>query len=223
MKIVLLSDTHCRLRKIEVPEGDLLLHAGDLTFQGNIQEIGQELRELGRIAKRFKYGCVFICGNHDWLGERNPELMRQMAIDNGLTWLNHESIKIGGLNIFGSAFTPEFCNWAFNVDRAALKPYWDAIPDDTNILITHGPPMGILDEVERYNGAKCEFESERVGCYDLMQRCLELKQLKHHVFGHIHKWYGHKQFLDVHYWNASNCDDRYKSVNEPLVIEIEET
>ena len=60
MHIVLLSDTHCRLRKIEIPQGDLLLHAGDLTFSGNHIEIHQELRELGRISKNFKYGCVFI-------------------------------------------------------------------------------------------------------------------------------------------------------------------
>jgi predicted phosphodiesterase len=150
MRIVALSDTHCRLRKITVPDGELLIHAGDLTFQGNIQEIGQELRELGRIAKRFKYGCVFICGNHDWLGERNPALMKQIAIDEGLTYLDHSSVQIAGLNIFGSAYTPEFCNWAFNVNRAELASYWAAIPEETNILITHGGPMGILDGVERF-------------------------------------------------------------------------
>lgn len=212
MNIVAISDTHCRLRKIEVPDGDLLIHAGDLTFQGNIQEIGQELRELGRIAKRFKYGCVFICGNHDWLGERNPALMKQMAIDNGLTYLDHSSVQIEGLNIFGSPYTPEFHNWAFNVDRAALKPYWDVIPDDTNILITHGGPMGTLDEVEM----------EHVGCYDLKNRIKELRQLKLHIFGHIHGSYGHIKVGDVNFINASICTEQYAPVNEPLIIEIGE-
>lgn len=70
MKIVNISDTHCRLRNVKVPEGDLLIHAGDLTFRGNIEEISQELRELGKIAKNFKHGCVLIGGNHDWLIEK---------------------------------------------------------------------------------------------------------------------------------------------------------
>jgi len=221
MKIVLLSDTHCKLARIDIPDGDLLLHAGDLTFKGNIQEISQELRELGRIAKKFKHGCAFICGNHDWLGERNPSLMKQMAVDEGLDYLDHSSTEIGGLNIFGSAYTPFFYNWAFNLPRGeALANKWAEIPANTDILITHGPPMGVLDPVERYNGQKCEFEIERVGCADLHNRIQQLKQLKLHVFGHIHSGYGTVKIGDVTYVNASICTEQYKPFNKPIVIEL---
>ncbi len=197
-----------------------MLHAGDLTFKGDVQEISQELRELGRIAKNFKYGCVFICGNHDWLGERNPALMKQMALDEGLTYLDHSSIEIEGLKIFGSAYTPEFCNWAYNVNRAELNKYWAQIPDDTQILITHGPPMNILDPVERYNPKICEFEIECVGCWDLYSRIQDLKQLQLHVFGHIHAGYGQVKKGNVTYINASICTEAYKPTNAPIVVDV---
>ncbi len=221
LKTILLSDTHCRLRKVEVPEGDLLLHAGDLTFSGNHQEIHQELRELGRIAKNFKHGCVFIAGNHDWMGERNPGLLKQMAIDEGLTYLDHSSVQIEGYNIFGSAYTPEFCNWAFNVPRGeALAQKWAQIPDNIDVLITHGPPMGILDPVERFNPHTAEYEIEHVGCSDLYDRIQQLKQLKLHVSGHIHGGYGILKVDNLTYVNASICTENYRPINKPITIEL---
>jgi len=221
MKIICISDTHCRLRKVKVPKGDLLLHSGDLTFRGDIQEISQELQELGRIAKNFKHGCVFICGNHDFLGERNPTLMKQMALDHGLTYLDHSSVEIEGIKIFGSAYTPEFCNWAYNVPRGApLKAKWAQIPDDTNVLLTHGPAMGILDGVERFDPMTRESEIEHVGCYDLYDRIQELKQLQLHVFGHIHLGYGQVKKGNVTYINASVCTEEYKPLNVPITFEL---
>ena len=222
IKIVSISDTHCRLRKIKVPEGDLLVHAGDLTFKGNHQEIHQELSELGRIAKNFKYGCVFAAGNHDWLAERDPELMKQMAIDEGLIYLDNYSVLIAGLNIFGSAYTPEFCSWAFNVPRgAALSKKWAQIPDNTNVLITHGPPMGILDVVERFNAKISEYELEHVGCADLYGRVMELKDLRLHVFGHLH--FSGGQTLKVGnttFANASICTEEYRPINTPVTFDL---
>jgi Icc-related predicted phosphoesterase len=221
MKIVLLSDSHCRLRKIEVPQGDILLHSGDLTFKGDVQEISQELRELGRIAKNFKHGCVLIAGNHDWLSEREPALMEQMCKDEGLTYLCNSQIEIEGFKIWGSPVTPFFCNWAWNRYRGDnIKKYWAAIPDDISILITHGPPMGILDPVERYNGQKCEYEIEHVGCQDLYNRIQELKNLKLHVFGHLHLGYGSIKIGDITYVNASVCTEEYRPINPPIVVEL---
>ena len=215
LKIVALSDTHCRLRKFTVPEGDLLIHAGDLTFRGDIQEISQELRELGRIAKNFKQGCLLTPGNHDWLFERNWDLAKQMCIDEGITLLHQEGIRIEGINIWMSAFSPAFCNWAFNVDRLELKEKWAPIPDNTNILVTHGPPMGILDKVDEPNG-----HGENVGCYDLYNRIQELPNLTHHIFGHIHENYRQLTIGNVTYINASNCTEEYKPINKPIVFEV---
>jgi len=220
MKLTLISDTHCRLRKIIVPESDLLLHAGDLTFQGNVQEISQELRELGRIAKNFKHGCILTPGNHDRLFENNWALAKQMCEDEGIKVLHQEGIEVEGLKIWASANSPAFCNWAFNVDRLEIAKYWAEIPDDTHVLITHGPPMGILDGVERFNGKLCEFEIEHVGCYALKERISELKQLKLHVFGHIHGGYGKLQVGDITYVNASNCTEQYRPTNPPIIVEL---
>lgn len=221
LKLVLLSDTHCRLRKISVPSGDLLLHAGDLTFKGDIQEISQELRELGRIAKNFKYGCVLTAGNHDWLSEREPALMEQMCKDEGLIYLCNSGVEIEGLKIWGSPVTPFFRNWAWNRHRGSnIKTFWDIVPDNTNILISHGPPMGILDGVERFNGKICEYEIEHVGCQDLYNRIQELKQLKLHVSGHIHQGYGQIKIGGITYVNAAICTESYKPSNLPITIEL---
>lgn len=220
MKIVCISDTHCRLKKIKVPEGDLLLHAGDLTFIGDIAQISQELQELGRKAKDFKYGCILIPGNHDWLFETNMTLAKQICEDNGLTLLHDSGIKIEELNIWGSAWQPEFCNWAFNVPRGEkLKEKWAQIPDNTNVLITHGPPIGILDPVKRYDLKRGWYE-ESVGCQDLYDRIQDLKELKLHVFGHIHLGHGSIKIGQVNYINASICTEEYKPINNPYIVNV---
>ena len=222
MKIISISDTHCRLRQVTVPDGDLLIHSGDLTFQGNVQEISQELRELGRIAKKFKHGCVLIAGNHDRLSERNPSLMEQMCKDEGLTYLCNSGVEINGLKLWGSPIQPSFCNWAWNRERGdEIKKYWDLIPDDINVLITHGPPMNILDGVEHFNGKTCKFELEHVGCWDLYNRVMQLKYLKLHVFGHIHCGAGSIKIGETTFINASICTEKYKPTNPPFIISIE--
>src|ERR1700688_4400048 len=160
MKIVCLSDTHCRLRKVTIPDGDILVHTGDLTFKGSIEETSQEVRELGRYRDKFK-AIVLVEGNHDWLGARHPELMDQMCYDNRITLLRDSGVTIEGLKFYGSPHQPAFCNWAFNLPRGeALREKWALIPMDTQVLLTHSPPMGILDYFEKFNGQKCEYELE---------------------------------------------------------------
>jgi Icc-related predicted phosphoesterase len=211
MKIVCISDTHCRLRKISVPEGDILVHAGDLTFQGTITEISQELREFERIAKNFK-AVFYVAGNHDWLGEYNSSLLRQMCKDVGVTYLQDEWAIHEGLVIYGSPWQPEFCDWAFNVPRGPkLAEKWAQIPDKVDVLVTHGPPAKILDKTPR---------GEAVGCEDLFQRVMQVRpQL--HVFGHIHHSYGVHHFDGITFVNASICTEQYRPTNEPIVIELD--
>ena len=186
-----------------------MIHSGDLTYRGDIKEIATELNKLSKLQHEH---IVLINGNHDWLGERNPSLMRQMCEDKGIIYLQHESVQIEGLNIFGSAFTPEFCSWAFNVPRGqALKDKWDLIPDNTDILVTHGGPYSILDACP---------DGRKVGCEELYKRVMELKSLKLHVFGHIHHSRGMIKINETTFINASNCDERYKTTNKPFVISI---
>jgi Icc-related predicted phosphoesterase len=222
MKIVCISDSHCRLRKVTIPDGDILVHTGDLTFRGDISETSQELRELGRYRDKFK-AIVLVEGNHDWLGARQPELMDQMCKDNGITLLRDSGATIEGLRFYGSPWQPAFCNWAWNLDRGGyeLREKWALIPQDTQVLLTHGPPMGILDTVERFNGQKCEFELEHLGCYDLWNRVQELKDLKLHVFGHLHFSGGQTLKMgSTTFANAAVCTEEYRPTNKPITFEI---
>ena len=212
VRVVCISDTHCRLRNVKVPDGDILVHAGDLTFQGNVAEISQELRELGRIAKRFKK-TYLVAGNHDWLPFHHRLLMEEMCKNEGVTYLQDSWDIYEGLVIFGSPWQPEFCSWAFNLPRGEkLKTIWDNIPDKVDILVTHSPPANILDSVPH--------GIEHVGCVDLFNRVMKVKpQL--HVFGHIHFSYGMKQFDGITFVNASICDEQYKPINAPIVIDLD--
>lgn len=220
IKIVCISDTHCRLRKITIPEGDILVHSGDLTFRGDISETSQEIRELGRYAKNFK-AIVLVEGNHDWLGVRHPELMNQMCKDNGITLLRDSSAIIEGLNFYGSPWQPQFHNWAWNLPRGqALKDKWALIPEDTQVLLTHGPPMGILDTVERFDRNSGIMGIEHVGCDDLYNRVKSLPQLKLHNFGHLHFGYGIHKSDHVTYVNSSINTEQYKPINSPIVVKI---
>ena len=211
MKIVLISDTHCQLNRVNIPDGDLLIHCGDATNQGSIQEIIQFNEHLGMIENKFEYGIVVTPGNHDFLAEKNPGLYRSM-ITNAQVRI-HEPIKFGELNFFLSPFSPEFCNWAFNVKRGtAIKRYWDQIPNDTNVLITHGPPHNFLD--------LCP-DGFKAGCKDLFNRILELEHLELHAFGHIHHQGGQMiNFNGVTFVNAAVCDERYKPTNSAVVIDL---
>lgn len=211
MRIVCISDTHLAHVKhhIEVPDGDVLIHAGDATFQGTNLEVAAFSDWFSAFPHNRK---LFIPGNHDVRFEER-ERDAQNYLHWNITYLRDSGVTINGLNFWGSPWQPEFCNWAFNLKRGkALREKWALIPDNTDVLVTHGPPMGIRDTVER---------GERVGCRDLMDRVLKVKP-KLHVFGHIHTGYGITKFHDITFVNASTCNSQYEPINKPIVIDIKE-
>lgn len=230
IRIVCISDTHLQHDFI-LPEGDILIHAGDLTFQGNVPEISMAAQWLRSIydSKRFKH-IIVVPGNHDWLAEKNPGLMRMLMEDAGCIYLDHRPTEVMGLRFFGSGYTPRFFDWALNVDRGPkLAALWEQIPEDTQVLVTHGPPAGVLDTVRRPRGerdnmnfssvSKDQLRDAHVGCDDLANRTKRLKDLKLHVFGHVHApgvVYGEK----ITYVNAATCNERYKAAHAPIVIEL---
>ncbi len=208
MRIVLLSDTHEQHREIAVPEGDLLVHAGDFTHRGDLEAIEEFDAWLGEQPHAHK---VVIAGNHDRTFETTPEKAREKI--RHATYLQDSGVTIGGVKIWGSPWQPWFLDWAFNLPRgAALRSKWDQIPADTDLLVTHGPPLGKLDHVKR---------GEDVGCEELAARLTEL-HVKLHVFGHIHEGYGVASANGVTYVNASNCDARYRANQAPIVVDWED-
>lgn len=219
-----------------IPSGDVLIHCGDFTSMGRLHEIQEFLDWFSSFPHKHK---ILIAGNHDRsLDSRlveNPHTSDRSPINAGMrttAWImidqfsrkenNHflfnQGITIDGVKFWGSPYTPWFRGeiWAFNVQRGdELKELWEEIPDDTNVLITHGPPMtdGFLDYTY--------YDKINVGCNQLAKRIEDLKDLKVHCFGHIHEGYGYKKHKNgAHLVNASICDLRYDPVNEPVIIDI---
>ena len=214
MRIVCLSDTHGRHKKVkDIPDGDVLVFAGDVTPRGEIGNLGNFNKWVGKFPHKHK---ILVAGNHDWCFERENLLAREMM--SNVTYLEDSEIVIDGIKFYGSPWQPEFMGWAFNLPRGEkLEKVWDRIPDDTNVLVTHCPPYSVLDLV--INDRSNE-NGEMVGCQDLANRILSLKELRLHVFGHIHCAYGETFLNEVHCINASICTEEYIADNKPIVIDI---
>ena len=211
MKLVCISDTHSLHQRIpEIPDGDVLIHAGDCLGQGTLENIADFNDWLGTLPHRHK---ILIAGNHDWAFQETPELARA-ALTNAI-YLEDSGIEIEGVRFWGSPWTPTFMDWAFMLERGeALARIWQKIPANTDVLITHGPPMGIGDEV-RFGGV-----TQNVGCADLLAR-LSALSLKAHVFGHIHEGHGVYDFGGARLVNASSCTERYEPGNAAIVVDVE--
>lgn len=211
MKLVCISDTHSLHRRIpSVPDGDVLIHAGDCLGSGTLDNVEDLNDWLGTLPHRHK---IVIAGNHDWVFQEASELARR-ALTNA-TYLEDSGVEIEGIRFWGSPWTPTFLDWAFMLDRGkALHDQWMQIPENTDVLITHGPPKGFGDE------ASMGFRCQNVGCLDLLHRIKQLA-LKAHVFGHIHEGYGEYALGCIHLVNASTCTARYEPTNPPIVLDIE--
>jgi len=210
MRVVAISDTHTFEDQITVPDGDVLIHAGDFTISGTVSEVSNFCTWLHRQPHRHK---IIVAGNHDWLLEKFPVQARAF-IKNvpGACYLQDSSIVIEGVTFYGAPWQPRFMDWAFNVDRGnAIKQYWDRI-SSCEVLITHGPPWGILDTVKSLE--------PHLGCEELIKAVLRVKP-RVHVFGHIHGGYGQRQLNGVRFINASICNEAYHPINEPVVFEVE--
>lgn len=208
MEIVCISDTHGKHEELDLPPGDMLLHAGDVSSKGYASEVKSFLDWFESQPHQFK---LFIAGNHDFLMEDHPDQFREMLPDS-LIYLENESTVIEGITFWGSPISPRFFDWAFNRDRGAdIRKYWDGIPDEVDVLITHGPPLDYGDVTAR---------GEKVGCADLKERLMEVRP-QYHIFGHIHEAYGMYRCDEMTLINASVLNLQYQLVNDPVVIEVE--
>ena len=218
--ITFISDTHSKHKHCEndLPGGDILIHAGDFMNGGYTKIEVIEFLDWFRSIKGYDKK-IFIAGNHDRILENDPTWSLLTIKDyTNLIYLQDEGYSIYDIDndlsvkLYGSPWQPEFFNWAFNLPRngEVMKAKWDDIPDDTDILITHGPPFGYLDIPGGQN--------VRVGCEMLRHRVDEIKP-KIHVFGHIHGSSGYYYNGHTHFINASVLDERYNYTNLPVSIE----
>ena len=220
MKITLISDTHTKHQNLnsDLPGGDILIHSGDFMNSGYDKSDVTDFFDWFSSIKGYDKK-IFIAGNHDRILENDPTWSTLTIKDYpNLIYLQDEGYSIydieddSSIKLYGSPWQPAFFNWAFNLPRNGeeLKAKWDAIPSNTDILITHGPPFGYLD----IPGG----QSIRVGCEMLRYRVDELKP-KIHVFGHVHGGYGYYFNGHTHFFNASVLNERYKYTNKPFTFE----
>jgi Icc-related predicted phosphoesterase len=154
---------------------------------------------------------ILVAGNHDFYFEKAPQEEIEKLIPPGIIYLNDSGTTIGNLKIWGSPVTPWFYDWAFNRHRGAeIKKHWDLIPADTDILITHGPVHGLLDE---------NFPGHHLGCEELMHKVQEIKP-RFHICGHIHEAYGTVVQSGTLFINASILNEKYKLTNEPVMFDL---
>jgi Icc-related predicted phosphoesterase len=218
MKITFISDTHNKHKQIteHLPGGDLLIHAGDISSRGYKHEI-QEFCKWFNSLENYNVKA-FIAGNHDFGFEKEPEIAKEVV--GSYKWIDYLQDSFLGygvdtenyVKIYGSPWQPEFFNWAFNLPKGGseLERKWNNIPDDTDILITHGPAFGYLDKIVG--------QYENLGCELLTKKIKQIKP-KIHVCGHIHSGYGYVFDGDTHFINASVLDEQYVYTQKPLTAE----
>lgn len=224
MRITFISDTHTKHTQIthDLPGGDILIHAGDFMNSGYHKNEAISFLDWFNTIPGYSHK-IFIAGNHDRIFESLSDLSKEILEKYPrLDYLEDFSKYVYiqdhiPVKIYGSPWQPEFYNWAFNLPRNGeeLKKKWELIPDDTDILITHGPAFGALDYVVDKYGQR------NVGCELLKGRVDALKPLIH-VFGHIHYSHGTEKINDTLFVNASICTEQYNPINKPIVVDLTE-
>jgi Icc-related predicted phosphoesterase len=213
LNFLAISDVHNLQHQLELDLSDIdvLLNSGDGSREKvaslNYNELADHFEWMADLNVKHK---IYVPGNHDTSFQAKMFRPEEMQDKYGITLLNHETVVINGIVIFGSPYTPTFgTGWAYNVPQEKLHSYWDAIPEETDILVTHGPPLGILDKALNYGFYK------DAGDKALLERIKEL-DIKYHTFGHIHEEAGRvlKTFdIDTKFINASVLDLNYKMKN----------
>ena len=224
VRFVCIADTHTRHRELSMPDGDVLLVAGDFTGTGTVDEIEDFSSWLSTLSYPVK---IVVAGNHDLLFEDAPKIARRL-LKNAVYLEDAEYIlspsdlgrnsEVWNMRIYGSPWQPRYYDWAFNLNRNSneLRSKWRKIPAKVDVLITHTPPHGILDSSPR---------GDRAGC-ELLRAELRRIQPRLHVFGHLHKGHGVLPAY-AHYGaepifvNAAMCNENYFIDRTPIVVDLD--
>jgi len=206
MKITAFSDTHMLHQKVEIANADILIFAGDMSVCRTIQDVAGFNSFLKSLPHKYK---IVVGGNHDHLLASSPDLGRKLLHD--AIYLQDESVIIEGIKIYGSPWQPAFnskaCD-AFALPRGGnIREKWDLIPTDTDILITHSPPCGIMDEDSGFSH----------GCSDLL-KAVQRVAPRFHIFGHIHNHNGMQRVENTTFINC-NVKDKNNRVRPALTFD----
>lgn len=201
MRFLHLSDTHNQHKILEkLPEADVIIHSGDFSFAGTKSEFYDFLNWFLSLDYQYK---IFIGGNHDNFLEENSREEIQKILPKNCHYLCHNGVTIENIKFWG---VPVFVSE--DIDGSYFRKI-KRIPKNTDILISHCPPFGILDLDGEIN----------FGCVDLLEKTLEIKP-KFHFFGHIHNAYGTEISKHTTFSNASVLNGNYELQNLPVVFKI---
>jgi len=207
VKIVCISDTHQLHRDVDIPPSDLLIHAGDWTFFSKeisaVEDFNVWLGELG-----VRFGKVIVPGNHEFYLEADE---RRRALTDEATVLIGQGTTVNGLNIWGSPVTPLYGGAFGKMKPEDRTRHYASIPENTHVLVTHGPPYGILDGLPG--------TGIHEGCRELLTAVERIKP-RLHIFGHVHSGYGVHTTEHTTFVNAALLGKHGDIANLPLVFEL---
>lgn len=210
ISIVAISDTHNKHKHLgKLPEADLIIHCGDMTSMGREHEIRDFMKWFSGL-EQYQYK-ICIGGNHDWLFDRN-RLFAKSLVPKNVIYLEDQEVIIDNIKFYGTPVNLPFHDWAFNRPEEKLMQHWAAIPDDTDVLITHQPPFSIMDW--------SVYDKKPTGSPSLYKEVLERIKPSLHLTGHIHSGHGVKVIENTTFINASNLDEDYMCIYDPVHVEL---
>ena len=218
MKAVIISDTHMRHYELDIPDGDIIIHSGDFSY--NNASAHNFLSWFSSLDFKYK---ILVAGNHDATFEEfGKEKVKKMCEihDERIIYLEDESVEIEGIKFYGSPWTVLYRNWHFMKEEEDLIPEWEKIPLDTEILITHGPQYETLDKL--INMGHIDY----LGSRSLEEKMQQLKKLKMHIFGHIHGGAGIVEPTEFKNYVSVNASVLYEynqdttRLRDPIVINL---
>jgi predicted phosphohydrolase len=210
LRFVCVSDTHNEIDKIHIPSGDVFIHCGDaVNHRTSSRDIVEFNDFVGKLPHKYK---LFISGNHCvCLNPKRPD--RSQKILSNMIYLQDQLIDIKGVRIYGSPWRPKrgcfYRAEAFGYDAKDIRAdKWSNIPDDIDILLTHGPPYSIRD----YNSST----KEPLGCPGLLDEIVTRVRPRIHLFGHMHECRGASLYKSED--NRILEDNKFKSGSNDILF-----
>lgn len=219
MRIVCISDTHNKHKKITIPDGDVLVHAGDMSSVGHPHELSNAAQWMSKLPHKHKF---VICGNHEYHVSEDTETMKAFFEPFDIQVVHNEVVEVDGFRFYGEPRTPEFFDWGWMYPRAQGHKIWKDLPPNLDLLLTHGPPHGFGDYVDN----KWNLGGAHVGCGHLREKLIQRHEqgdpIRYLVCGHIHAAYGvYATDFETVVVNASICTEEYEPRNAPVVLHLE--
>ena len=227
MRVGVISDTHGRL-DWEIPVCDVFVHCGDMTAAGTVEEFVDVIAKMRvMLAAGIIRHALLVPGNHDRCVAEEVALCRSWSDGAGVRVLIDEGVEIEGVRFWGSPWTPPFRQWHFMRTEEELVETYKAMPKEVDVLITHGPPLGILDPGH---------DGSHAGSRALMRAVLlEQRTIGHHVFGHLHggggksvtqpgRWIGHEGGRGAprtQFHNVAAMDEGYNMKRGAVILEVQ--